>query len=192
MAGWVGVVGGIMGSGIAEMSTRAGYEVLIREVDDEAAEAAQLRLGNSLGRAVRAGKFTEAEREAAQSRLSFTTELADLAGFSTCTSSPASVSTTYRASTYRASTSVSVGVPPRASSRAHDRSRQNLVQASSAEPPSPRRLAPTSRRRLSTANWRYKITSRHRPVIKVTRHRRVSAPGGSPRYFSSSGAQPRG
>jgi 3-hydroxyacyl-CoA dehydrogenase len=41
MAGWVGVVGGgIMGSGIAEMSTRAGYEVLIREVDDEAAEAA--------------------------------------------------------------------------------------------------------------------------------------------------------
>jgi 3-hydroxyacyl-CoA dehydrogenase, NAD binding domain len=111
MGGWVGVVGGgIMRSGIAEMSTRAGYEVLIREVDDEAAETAQLRLGNSLGRAVRAGKFTEADREAAQSRLSFTTELADLAGCSTCTSSPASVSTTYRAST-----SVSVGVPPRAS-----------------------------------------------------------------------------
>ena len=34
MAGRVGVVGGgIMGSGIAEVSARAGYEALVREVD---------------------------------------------------------------------------------------------------------------------------------------------------------------
>jgi hypothetical protein len=57
---------------------------------------------------------------------------------------------------------------PRASSRAHDRDRQNLLQASSAEPPCRRRLAPTSRRRLSTANWRYQD---HEPTHLL--HRRV-------------------
>jgi 3-hydroxybutyryl-CoA dehydrogenase len=80
MAGRVGVVGGgIMGSGIAEVSARAGYDVLVREVDDAAAESAQARLTKSLGRAVRAGKFSDADRDAALARLSFTTELADLA-----------------------------------------------------------------------------------------------------------------
>jgi 3-hydroxybutyryl-CoA dehydrogenase len=80
MTGRVGVVGGgIMGSGIAEVSARAGYEVLVREVDDAAGESAHQRLTTSLGRAVRAGKVTEADRDAALGRLSFTTELADLA-----------------------------------------------------------------------------------------------------------------
>ena len=46
----VGVVGGgIMGYGIAEVAARAGYDVLVREVSDAAAEAAQLRLEKSLG-----------------------------------------------------------------------------------------------------------------------------------------------
>jgi 3-hydroxybutyryl-CoA dehydrogenase len=76
----VGVVGGgIMGSGIAEVSARAGYDVLVRELDDLSAQTAQTRLATSLGRAVRAGKFTEADREAALARLTFTTELDDLA-----------------------------------------------------------------------------------------------------------------
>ena len=80
MTGRVGVVGGgIMGSGIAEVSARSGYEVLVREVDDAAVERAQERLTTSLSRAVRAGKFTDADRDTALSRLSFTTELADLA-----------------------------------------------------------------------------------------------------------------
>jgi 3-hydroxybutyryl-CoA dehydrogenase len=76
----VGVVGGgIMGSGIAEVSARAGYDVLVREIDDAAAESARNRLTTSLGRAVRAGKFTDADRDAALARLSFTTDLNDLA-----------------------------------------------------------------------------------------------------------------
>jgi 3-hydroxybutyryl-CoA dehydrogenase len=80
MARKVGVVGGgIMGSGIAEVSARAGFDVIVREVDDAAAERAQATLARSLGRAVRAGKFTDAEREVALARLSFTTELGDLA-----------------------------------------------------------------------------------------------------------------
>jgi 3-hydroxybutyryl-CoA dehydrogenase len=80
MAERVGVVGGgIMGSGIAEVSARAGYDVLVREVDDAAAEAARRRLEKSLGKAVRARKFTEADRVATLARLSFTTDLGDLA-----------------------------------------------------------------------------------------------------------------
>jgi 3-hydroxybutyryl-CoA dehydrogenase len=76
----IGVVGGgIMGSGIAEVSARAGYEVVVQEVDDGAAEAARNRLLRSLERAVRAGKSTEEDREAALARLTFTTDLGDMA-----------------------------------------------------------------------------------------------------------------
>jgi 3-hydroxybutyryl-CoA dehydrogenase len=80
MARKVGVVGGgIMGSGIAEVAARAGFDVIVREVDDAAAERAQALLGRSLGRAVRAGKLTDADRETVLGRLSFTTELGELA-----------------------------------------------------------------------------------------------------------------
>ncbi len=80
MAKKIGVVGGgIMGSGIAEVSARAGFDVIVREVDDAAAERAQALLAKSLSRAVRAGKFTDSDREATLARLSFTTELGDLA-----------------------------------------------------------------------------------------------------------------
>src|SRR4051794_41406396 len=76
----IGVVGGgIMGSGIAEVAARAGFDVVVREVDDAAAESAYRRLTKSLGRAERAGKLSEADRDAALSRLAFTTELSDLA-----------------------------------------------------------------------------------------------------------------
>lgn len=76
----VGVVGcGLMGSGIAEVCARAGLDVMVREVDAAAAESGRLRLVKSLDRGLSAGKLTEAERDAAVSRLSFTTELADLA-----------------------------------------------------------------------------------------------------------------
>ena len=79
MTGRVGVVGGgIMGSGIAEVAARAGFDVLVREVDDAAAE--RRRPPHCVaGPGGAAGKFTEADRDAALARLSFTTELADLA-----------------------------------------------------------------------------------------------------------------
>jgi 3-hydroxybutyryl-CoA dehydrogenase len=68
-----------MGSGIAEVSARAGLDVMIREVDEAAAEAGRARLVKSLDRGLGAGKLTEADRDAAVSRLSFTTDMADLA-----------------------------------------------------------------------------------------------------------------
>ena len=76
----VGVVGcGLMGSGIAEVCARAGLDVVVREIDAAAAEAGQRRLTTSLDRGTRSGKLTEEQREAALARLSFTTDLADLA-----------------------------------------------------------------------------------------------------------------
>ena len=76
----VGVVGcGLMGSGIAEVCARAGLDVIVREIDEAAAEAGRGRLVKSLDRGLSAGKLTEEERDAAMARLAFTTDLADLA-----------------------------------------------------------------------------------------------------------------
>jgi 3-hydroxybutyryl-CoA dehydrogenase len=76
----VGVVGcGLMGSGIAEVCSRAGLDVVVREIDAAAAERGQQRLTTSLDRGVRSGKLTEAERDAALAHLSFTTDLGDMA-----------------------------------------------------------------------------------------------------------------
>jgi 3-hydroxybutyryl-CoA dehydrogenase len=80
MTGSVGVVGGgIMGSGIAEVAARAGFDVVVREIDDMAKTAAKQRLSASLNKAVRAGKTSESERDATWGRLRFTTDLGDLA-----------------------------------------------------------------------------------------------------------------
>jgi 3-hydroxybutyryl-CoA dehydrogenase len=76
----VGVVGsGLMGSGIAEVCARAGLDVVVAEVDAAAAEHGQQRVVKSLDRAVSAGKLAEAERDEALVRISFTTDVGDLA-----------------------------------------------------------------------------------------------------------------
>ena len=76
----VGVVGsGLMGSGIAEVCARAGLDVIVREVDAAAAEAGQARFVKSLDRAVGSGKLTQDARDAAFARVTFTTDIDDLA-----------------------------------------------------------------------------------------------------------------
>jgi 3-hydroxybutyryl-CoA dehydrogenase len=76
----IGVVGcGLMGSGIAEVSARAGLDVMVREINEAAAEAGRARLVKSLDRGLSSGKMTEQERDDALGRLNFTTDLADLA-----------------------------------------------------------------------------------------------------------------
>jgi 3-hydroxybutyryl-CoA dehydrogenase len=76
----VGVVGcGLMGSGIAEVSARAGLDVIVREIDAGAAEAGQKRLLSSLDRGVRSSKLTEDERDAAVAHVRFTTDIGELA-----------------------------------------------------------------------------------------------------------------
>lgn len=76
----VGVAGcGLMGSGIAEVCARGGLDVVVREVDDAAATAGRARIQASLARAVKAGKLTAEDRDAALARIRVTTQLEDLA-----------------------------------------------------------------------------------------------------------------
>ena len=76
----VGVIGaGQMGSGIAEVSVRAGVDVTVYETTDALITAGRNRMVKSLERGVSAGKVTERERERALSKLTFTTDLNDLA-----------------------------------------------------------------------------------------------------------------
>ncbi|MBV9844407.1 MAG: 3-hydroxybutyryl-CoA dehydrogenase [Kutzneria sp.] len=76
----VGVVGcGLMGSGIAEVCARSGLDVLVSEVAPEALRAGQDRLTTSLAKGVARGKLSAEERDAALSRLRFTTDLGEFA-----------------------------------------------------------------------------------------------------------------
>ena len=76
----VGDIGaGQMGSGIAEVSVRAGVDVTVFETTDALITAGRNRMVKSLERGVSAGKVTERERERALSKLTFTTDLNDLA-----------------------------------------------------------------------------------------------------------------
>lgn len=78
--GKVGVVGcGLMGSGIAEISAKAGMQVVVREMDAKSLEAGTARVQKSLERAVSRGKATDEERTATLDRISFSTRLEDLA-----------------------------------------------------------------------------------------------------------------
>jgi 3-hydroxybutyryl-CoA dehydrogenase len=67
--------GGLMGSGIAEVCAAAGLAVVVREVGDEAVEAARARIAASLARAVKGGKLDEAASDAILGRIQFTTHL---------------------------------------------------------------------------------------------------------------------
>jgi 3-hydroxybutyryl-CoA dehydrogenase len=68
-----------MGAGIAQVAAQAGFETVGREVSAELCDQARGKIEHYLGRAVEKGKSTSEERDAALGRVTFTTELADLA-----------------------------------------------------------------------------------------------------------------
>ena len=72
----VGVVGGgLMGSGIAEVNARAGADILLVEVNEQAVEGARGRIGSSLDKALQRGKLSQDDFESVTSRISYTTAL---------------------------------------------------------------------------------------------------------------------
>ena len=72
----VGVAGcGLMGSGIVEVSAKAGCDVVVREIDDGAIAAGKARIVKSLDRAVGKGKLDAGARDEALGRITFTTSL---------------------------------------------------------------------------------------------------------------------
>jgi 3-hydroxybutyryl-CoA dehydrogenase len=79
--GTVAVVGsGLMGSGIAEVAARAGYETVVREVDDTVLGQGLDRIRRSLDRAVERGKLEAEVRDQTLGRIRGTTAIEDLAG----------------------------------------------------------------------------------------------------------------
>ena len=76
----VGVVGaGTMGSGIAQVSAVAGYDVVMRDIEAAYVENGFETISDSLGRQIESGTVTESEAEAAEARIEGTTDLEDLA-----------------------------------------------------------------------------------------------------------------
>lgn len=75
----IGVVGcGLMGSGIVEVCARAGFSVVVREVNDELAQGGMQRVRRSMQKAVERGKLSAEDMQAVLARVSATTELASL------------------------------------------------------------------------------------------------------------------
>lgn len=76
----VGVVGaGQMGGGIAEVSARAGVDVMVFDKTEQLLTAGRNRIVKSLDRGVSSGKLTESARDSALANLRFTTELKEFA-----------------------------------------------------------------------------------------------------------------
>jgi len=76
----VGVLGaGLMGSGIAEVAAKSGYETVVREVNEELGRKGIARIEGSLAKAVEKGKLSTGDRDAARARLSATTDHGALA-----------------------------------------------------------------------------------------------------------------
>jgi 3-hydroxybutyryl-CoA dehydrogenase len=76
----VGVVGcGLMGHGIVQVSAQAGYDVVVREVSDEAAAKGIGKIEKQLARAVEKGRSTQEDADAVRARITTTTDYADLA-----------------------------------------------------------------------------------------------------------------
>ncbi len=76
----VGVVGGgLMGHGIAQVTATAGYDVVLREVDQSALDTCMGKINKQLARAVEKGKSSQEDADAILARLETTTEYTDLA-----------------------------------------------------------------------------------------------------------------
>jgi 3-hydroxybutyryl-CoA dehydrogenase len=76
----VGVLGaGLMGHGIAQISAEAGYDVVLREVDDATLQKGLGKIEKQLARAVEKEKATQEEADAVRARIQGTTDYGDLA-----------------------------------------------------------------------------------------------------------------
>jgi 3-hydroxybutyryl-CoA dehydrogenase len=76
----VGVLGaGLMGHGIAQVAAQSGYEVVLREVDQERLDKGLGRIQKQLGRAVEKGRMEQSEADAVLARIQGTTDYNDLA-----------------------------------------------------------------------------------------------------------------
>ena len=79
----VGVVGcGLMGSGIAQVCAEAGYQVLVREVDEGFLKKGLAKIEAFLAKGVEKGKVTPERKAEVMVRLKGTTDLARMGEWS--------------------------------------------------------------------------------------------------------------
>jgi 3-hydroxybutyryl-CoA dehydrogenase len=71
--------GGLMGHGIAQICAQAGWDVVLREVDDERVARGVGMIEKQLSRAVDKGRMEQSEADAVRGRIAETTDYADLA-----------------------------------------------------------------------------------------------------------------
>jgi 3-hydroxybutyryl-CoA dehydrogenase len=77
----VAVVGaGLMGSGIAQVAAQAGWQVVLRDITDDALAKGMAGIERSMGRLVEKNKITTDERDSTLSRITMTCELDAAAG----------------------------------------------------------------------------------------------------------------
>ena len=76
----VGVIGGgLMGSGIAQVSAAAGFPTTVREVSEDLCTKSRQSIEKTLAKGVELAKVTPAQRDATLKNLRFVTRLEDLA-----------------------------------------------------------------------------------------------------------------
>ena len=76
----VGVIGGgLMGSGIAQVSAAAGFPTTVREVSEDLCAKSRQSIEKTLAKGIERGKVTAAERDATLKNLRFVTRLEELA-----------------------------------------------------------------------------------------------------------------
>jgi len=76
----IAVIGaGTMGNGIAHVFAKAGYSVILRDVDQKSLDRALDTIGKNLDREVKKAKITEADKSATLARIKMTTDAKALA-----------------------------------------------------------------------------------------------------------------
>jgi 3-hydroxybutyryl-CoA dehydrogenase len=76
----VGVLGaGLMGHGIAQVAAQAGYDVVLREVDQDRLDKGLGRIQKQLARSVEKGKIEQSDADAVLGRIQGTLDYSDLA-----------------------------------------------------------------------------------------------------------------
>src|ERR1700752_1364138 len=77
----VGVLGaGLMGHGIAQVVAQSGYQVTLREVDEETLAKGIGKIEKQLARAVEKGRSSQEDADAVRGRIAGTVDYGDLAG----------------------------------------------------------------------------------------------------------------
>ncbi len=75
----IGVLGaGTMGSGIAQVAAEAGYDVIMRDIEDDFVERGLAAIKKNLNRAVEKGRKSKEEAETVSGRVRGTTSLEDM------------------------------------------------------------------------------------------------------------------